>query len=367
MILVIGMIANGGRATRAQSIEDLRKLSIEQLANIEVTSVTKSPEPLSRAAASVYVITANDIIRSGATNLPEVLRLAPNLEVARLNAYNWAITARGFNSPEADNKLLVLIDGRSVYSPLADTVFWPAIDVPLDNIERIEVISGPGGTLYGANAVNGVINIITKPSSDTQGGLQDAGGGNQDRQDTLRYGGRIGNNTTYRMYGYGFDRASTPPYHNTQIPTDAFYGGQSGFRLDDNPGLNNYTIEGDLYDHVVVSNGGQFWGGNLNGWWSHHLDDGSTVKLQAYYSSDTQNVPNVPPPPNVLERLDTYDVQGQQNLTVGVHQLVWGAEGRLWQVGSFLPDHFSSRSPKNHCGSEMPLSRMRFRCARISC
>jgi iron complex outermembrane receptor protein len=113
MTLAIGMIADGGRATRAQSIEDLGKLSIEQLANIEVTSVTKSPEPLSRAAASVYVITASDIIRSGATNLPEVLRLAPNLEVARLNAYNWAITARGFNSPEADNKLLVLIEGAA--------------------------------------------------------------------------------------------------------------------------------------------------------------------------------------------------------------------------------------------------------------
>ena len=340
MALAIGMIADGGRATRAQSIEDLGKLSIEQLVNIEVTSVTKSPEPLSRAAASVYVITASDIIRSGATDLPEVLRLAPNLEVARLNAYNWAITARGFNSPEADNKLLVLIDGRSVYSPLADTVDWEAFDVPLDNIERIEVISGPGGTLYGANAVNGVINIITKPSSATQGGLQDAGGGNQDRQDTLRYGGKIGDNTTYRVYGYGFDRASTPPYHNAQIPTDAFYGGQSGFRLDGNPGPNNYTVEGDLYDHVVVSNDGQFWGGNLNAWWSRRLDNGSTVKLQAYYSSDTQNVPNFPPPPDVLERLDTYDVQGQQNLTVGVHQLVWTPKPAYGKWGSFLPGRF---------------------------
>ena len=290
MGVAVVLAAIAGRQAYGQSIEELGRLSIEELANINITSVTKSPEPLSRAAAAVFVITANDIIRSGATNLPEVLRLAPNLEVARLNAYNWAITARGFNSPESDNKLLVQIDGRSVYSPLADTVFWQAVDVPLDNIERIEVISGPGGTLYGANAVNGVINIVTKNSADTQGGLQDVGGGNQDRQDTLRYGGRIGDNTTYRVYGYGFDRASTPPYHATNVPTDAFYGGQSGFRVDGKAGFDAYTVEGDLYDHIVVADGGQFWGGNLNGWWSHRLDNGSTVKLQAYYESDTQRM-----------------------------------------------------------------------------
>ncbi len=340
------LTAFAGRQGYGQSVEELGRLSIEQLANISVTSVTKSPEPLSRAAAAVFVITATDIIRSGATDLPEVLRLAPNLEVARINAYSWAITARGFNSPESENKLLVLVDGRSVYSPLADTVDWAAFDVPLDNIERIEVISGPGGTLWGANAVNGVINIITKSSRDTQGGLQDAGGGNQNRQDTLRYGGRIGDNTTYRVYGYGFDRASTTPYHNTEIPSDAFYGGQTGFRVDGNPGSDAYTLEGDLYDHIVISDGGQFWGGNLNGWWSRRLNNGSTVKLQAYYSADTQNVPNNPPPPNVLERLNTYDVQGQQNMKLGIHQLVWGAEARAWQVGVFSSGAFFFAQPE---------------------
>ncbi len=341
LTLAAGLASFNGCSALAQSIEELGRLSIGQLANIEVTSVTKSPEPLSRAAASVYVITAAEIIRSGATNLPEVLRLAPNLEVARLNAYNWAITARGFNSPESDNKLLVLIDGRSVYSPLADTVFWPAIDVPLDNIERIEVISGPGGTLWGANAVNGVINIITKSSADTQGGLQDAGGGNQDRQEFLRYGGRIGPDTTYRAYGYGFDRASTPPYHGTSPPSDAFIGGQSGFRVDGSAGPNNYTIQGDLYDHgQVIDDGLHYWGGNLNSWWSRRLENGSTVKLQAYYESDTQTAPTI------LERLDTYDVQGQQNLTLGRHQLVWGAEGRAWQEGVFSSGPFFFAQPE---------------------
>ncbi|MFZ3236119.1 MAG: TonB-dependent receptor plug domain-containing protein [Stellaceae bacterium] len=335
--LFIGAIAGAG--ARAQSVEDLGKLSIEDLAHLEVTSVTKSPEPVSRAAAAVYVITADDIVRSGATNLPEVLRLAPNLEVARLNAYNWAITARGFNSPESDNKLLVQIDGRSVYSPLADTVFWDQVDVPLDNIERIEVISGPGGTLYGANAVNGVINIITKDSHDTQGGLQDGGGGNQARQDTLRYGGRIGDDATYRVYGYGFDRASTPPYHGADIPSDAFFGGQTGFRVDGNSGANAYTMEGDLYDHSIVDNNGQFWGGNLNGFWSRRLENGSTVKLQAYYESDNQTVPSL------LERLDTYDVQAQQNMKLGINQLVWGAEGRAWQEDLFSSGAFFFAQP----------------------
>jgi iron complex outermembrane receptor protein len=197
--------------------------------------------------------------------------------------------------------------------------------VPLDNIERIEVISGPGGTLYGANAVNGVINIITKDSRDTQGGLQDGGGGNQDRLDTLRYGGRIGDNATYRVYGYGFDRASTPPYHASDIPSDAFFGGQSGFRVDGHSGANAYTMEGDLYDHSLTDNLGQFWGGNLNGYWSRQLENGSTVKLQAYYENDNQTVPTL------TERLDTYDIQGQQNLKLGINQLVWGAEARAWQ------------------------------------
>jgi iron complex outermembrane receptor protein len=344
MIAAIAMVLAGG-AARAQSVEELGRLSIEDLAHFEVTSVTKAPEPLSRAAASVYVITAEDIIRSGATTLPEVLRLAPNLEVARLNAYNWAVTARGFNSPEADNKLLVLVDGRSVYTPLADTVDWQAFDVPLDNIERIEVVSGPGSSLWGANAVNGVINIITKPSGDTQHGLQDVGGGSQDRQDTLRYGGQIGDSATYRVYGYGFDRPTTPPYHGTSPPSDAFYGGQTGFRVDAAAGANAYMVEGDLYNRLLVVNNGQFWGGHLNAWWTRRLDNGSTVKLQGYYSSDTENAPAFPPPPNVLERLDTYDVQGQQNQTLGIHQLVWGAEVRAWQVGVFSSGPFFFAQP----------------------
>ena len=190
--LILGSLALGPIAAHAQddlSVEDIGRLSIEDLGKIEVSSVSKSPEPLSDAAAAIYVISHDDIIRSGATTLPEMLRLAPNLQVAQINANSYAISARGFNGQIAD-KLLVLIDGRSVYTPIFAGVYWDMQFVPPEDIDRIEVISGPGGTLWGANAVNGVINIITRKSSDTQGGVADLGGGNLDRRGDLQYGGQ---------------------------------------------------------------------------------------------------------------------------------------------------------------------------------
>ena len=169
-------------------------LSLEELANIRITSVSKRPERLADAAGSVFVITAEDIRRSGATSLPQVLRLAPNLQVAQTSANGFAISARGSNGSanSAPNKLLVLIDGRSAYSPLFSGVFWDVQDVVLADVERIEVISGPGGTLWGINAVNGVINVITKPAAQTQGTLAQAHVGNRDDGATVRYGGRAG-------------------------------------------------------------------------------------------------------------------------------------------------------------------------------
>src|SRR6185437_3794424 len=149
----------------AQTLRELSDLSLEELSQVEITSVSKRPEPLGNAAAAVYVITNDDILRSGVTSLAEALRLAPNLEVARVDAQTYNISARGMNSVNASNKLLVLVDGRSIYTPFFTSVFWDQQTVMLDDIERIEVISGPGGTLYGSNAVNGVINIITKNSA----------------------------------------------------------------------------------------------------------------------------------------------------------------------------------------------------------
>src|SRR2546426_10617122 len=189
----------------------LKKLSVEELMNIEVTSVSKRPEKLSETASAIQVITQEDIRRSGATSLPEALRLATNLEVAQIDSRQWAITARGFNNSTA-NKLLVLIDGRTVYTPLYAGVFWDVQDTLLEDIDRIEVISGPGATVWGANAVNGVINIITKRAKDTQGTLVSGGGGTELRGfGGGRYGGQLGSTLNYRVYGKYFDRGAAVP------------------------------------------------------------------------------------------------------------------------------------------------------------
>ncbi|MGH8131604.1 MAG: TonB-dependent receptor plug domain-containing protein, partial [Steroidobacteraceae bacterium] len=189
--MAVGALAACNAAAQPNA-SDLLDLSIEELANLKITSASRIEENLRDAPAAVFVITAVDIRRSGVTSIPEALRLAPGVEVARRSAYEWSISIRGFNSNIA-NKLLVLIDGRSVYSPLFAGVFWDAQDTLLEDIERIEVISGPGGTLWGANAVNGVINIVTKKSQNTQGGLLYGGAGSEERGfGSFRHGGRLG-------------------------------------------------------------------------------------------------------------------------------------------------------------------------------
>src|SRR5437763_8386467 len=230
------------------SAEALKKLSIEQLMNLQVTSVSKRPERLSQTASAIQVITQEDIRRSGASSLAEALRLAANLQVSQVDARQWAISARGFNSTTA-NKLLVLIDGRTVYTPLFSGVFWDAQDVSLSEIDRIEVISGPGATLWGANAVNGVINVITKEVKDTPG-LSLVGGGGTALQGfgTARYGSTLGPRANFRLYGKGFarDRTLLP---NGLDATDDWHMGQGGFRLDWDASVSNrLTLQSDLYD-----------------------------------------------------------------------------------------------------------------------
>ncbi|HTL99228.1 MAG TPA: TonB-dependent receptor plug domain-containing protein, partial [Holophagaceae bacterium] len=185
-------------------------MSLEDLANIEVTSVSKTPEKLSDAPAAAFVITREDIRRSGATTIAEALRLAPNLQVARQNSNAYAISARGFQTNLAD-KLLVLIDGRSVYTPFYSGTYWDSQDVMLEDVDRIEVISGPGGALWGSNAVNGVINIITRSSKDTQGALLTGSAGSKDQRGAaaMRYGGRFAEDGAYRIYAKYFEDAST--------------------------------------------------------------------------------------------------------------------------------------------------------------
>ncbi|MCJ7829965.1 MAG: TonB-dependent receptor plug domain-containing protein [Desulfobacterales bacterium] len=198
--------AAGDSQTGPRPRRDLTQLSIEELMDIEITSVSKKAQKLSEAAAAVYVITQEDIRRSGVTSIPEALRMVPGVQVAHLDANKWAVTVRGFNGRFA-NKLLVLMDGRSLYTPLFSGVFWEMQDTLLEDIERIEVIRGPGATLWGANAVNGVINIITKKAQDTQGMLAVGGGGTEERGfGSLRYGGSIGDSGHYRIYTKYFDR-----------------------------------------------------------------------------------------------------------------------------------------------------------------
>jgi iron complex outermembrane receptor protein len=246
LVILAGASRSTADARSQTGNEPLKSLSLEQLGNIEVTTVTKEPQVVWRTPAAIYVITAQEIQRSGATNIPEALRLAPGVEVARISADQWAIGIRGFNS-RLSRSVLVLMDGRIVYSPLTAGVYWEVQDTLMEDIARIEVIRGPGGAIWGPNAVNGVINIITKPTTDTQGGLISGGAGNvQQGFGEARYGGRYGQNLTYRVYAKGFGVA--PQFHSDHVNYDYWQSGQGGFRMDWTAGARNgYTLQGDGY------------------------------------------------------------------------------------------------------------------------
>ncbi len=238
------LAANSGAQ---QSVPDVTTLSVEDLMNMQVTSVSKRTQKVADAAAAVFVITQEDIRRSGATSIPEALRLVPGLEVARIDENKWAIASRGFNG-RFDNKLLVLIDGRSVYTPLFSGVYWNVQDVMLEDIDRIEVIRGPGATLWGANAVNGVINIISKKAKDTQSAVVTAGAGDEERgSGGVRYGSKVGDNTYYRAYGKYFDWGPSL-YPSGMTAHDGWDALRGGFRADWTPaGPNSLTLQGDIY------------------------------------------------------------------------------------------------------------------------
>lgn len=316
------LIATSASAAAPRSLEDLRKLSLEDLAEVEITSVSKQPQALSRAAAAVFVITNEDIRRSGATSLPEALRLAPNLNVAQVDAASYAISARGFNTFQASNKLLVLVDGRSIYTPLHGGVFWDQQQVLLEDVDRIEVISGPGGTLWGANAVNGVINIISKPARDTLGGFAGAQLGTVNKSLAARYGGRLGDSGSYRVYGLGFDRGNTRTVAGRDARDD-FDGRQAGFRLDWNLARDDFTLQGDIFDHNIQG-GSENSGGNLLAHWTRQLGGGSALQVQTYYDRvDRSSL-------GVTDDLETFDVEAQHSFRLGDrHSLVWGGGYRL--------------------------------------
>jgi iron complex outermembrane recepter protein len=337
---------------------DLSQASLEDLMNIRVTSVSKKEQKLSQTGAAIFVITQEDIRRSGATNIPDVLRLAPGVDVARVDANRWAISIRGFNDQHA-NKLLVLIDGRSVYSPSFSGVFWDMQDVPLDDIDRIEVIRGPGGTVWGANAVNGVINIITKNSRATRGGLISAGAGSEDRADGLaQYGGDIGQAGSYRIFARYFDVGDSV-LPGGQQADDGWQSGHAGFRSDwDLSPSDRLTVQGDFLQTgggqtltTLVSNAlpktetfsdvVSATAGNALGRWTRTLANGSEISLQLYedYSRHLEQ--------GFSDAQNTDDLDFQQHLSLGSwNDVVWGLGARVTEddYGSgfaltILPSH----------------------------
>jgi iron complex outermembrane recepter protein len=298
--------------------DQLKTLSIEELAQLEVTSAGRRPEPLSAAPVSLFVITSEDIARWGGTSLPEVLRLAPQLDVQRVDARQYAVTSRGFQGVETANKLLVQIDGRSIYSTLAATVFYELFDSPLEDIDRIEVISGPGGTLYGTNAVNGVINITSKDARETQGLLARASGGTLEQTGLLRYGLPVGQDGAVRIYVQGWNRQGFPPSGNRNL-RDGNLGWQSGFRADLGSEADQFTLQGDWFEHDNDSApGDRDDGQNLLGRWTHTGSDGGQIQVQGYYSRFARRFIKV------FDRFEMLDLSVQHNRTEGEHALVAG-------------------------------------------
>jgi len=313
----------------------LKQLSLEQLGNVEVTTASKEPESVWRTPAAIYVITQEDIRRSGATSIPEVLRLAPGIEVARTDSDHWAVGVRGFVG-QFSKSLLVLIDGRSVYTPLFAGVYWQLQDTPLEDIERIEVIRGPGGTIWGANAVNGVINIITKSAKDTHGALVSAISGNVDQGiGVARYGGDNGKSFNYRIYGKGIIRS--PEFHPDGANFDDWRTGQLGFRTDWGAANRDaFTLQGDMYkgsdgERVAISsysppavqvfNGPHdVGGGNLLGRWRRQLDGDSDLQLQTYYDRTSRFSPQLDEIRNTfdLDFLYHFKLKGNQDLLSGI-------------------------------------------------
>ena len=321
----------------------LKKMSVDELLDIQVTSVSKRPEKLSEAASAIQVITGDDVRRSGASSLPEALRLASNLEVAQIDSHQWAISARGFNNVFAD-KMLVLIDGRTVYTPLYAGVYWDVQDTMLEDLDRIEVISGPGATQWGSNAVNGVINVTTKSAKDTQGGLLVTGVGTELRDtEEARYGGKLAPNLYYRVYAKYFDRTnSVRP--NGQNSNDDWSTGQIGFRMDyDALAGDVLTLQGDYYSGTIDQIGPSnilVDGGNLLGRWSRQLAENSDVKAQVYYDHTHRLIPG-----SFAQNVDTFDFDFQHRLAFGSNQdFMWGLGYRFVQddivntpANAFLP------------------------------
>ncbi len=342
LVLMWGLIIvlNHASAQAQQPPPDLTELSVEQLMSVEITSVSKREERLWESAAAVSVITGEDIRRAGVKSIPEALRLVPGVQVAQFGSNRWAISARGFNATFS-NKLLVLIDGRTVYTPLFAGVFWDVQDTLLEDVDRIEVIRGPGGTLWGANAVNGVINVITKQAKATQGRYLEVGGGSEERGFVgTRYGGRVGDDLFYRGY-FKYANHDNLVTATGRDAADDWRTYRGGFRLDWAPSMGDtLTVQGDLYKgdfgqtltvpslsgpfSVSSESRDDFAGGNLLTRWRHKTADRTETTLQFYYDRTHRR--------ELLfhEMRDTVDLEFQRRFPIGVrHDLIWGVGTRV--------------------------------------
>jgi len=333
--------------TRAD--DDLGDLALEDLLDVEITSVSKQAESLARAAASITVITRDEIRRSGATSIPEALRGVPGVQVARLNANRWAVATRGFNSTFS-NKLLVLIDGRSVYSPLYAGVYWDAHNVRMDDVDRIEVIRGPGGTMWGANAVNGVINVITRKAQDTHGVAAEAGYGNLEPTLNARYGASLGGDVHWRTYFNGFDRQNLEAAGGGEA-ADGYRMYQGGLRMD-------WDMDADRRLMVVADGFGgegaqtsaaayEAKGGNLLTRLDWDLSDISSTSFQMYWDYTDRDA-------GLAEERHNFDVEVQHDWGgLDPMTLSWGANYRMTrdQLSSTGTTSFSPDAETFHVGT----------------
>ncbi len=350
--LSIALVVVLGSGAFAQTTQDLKRMSLEQLMQIEVTTVSRTPNEAALVPAAVFVITQDDIRRSGARSIPEALRLAPGMQVARINGGTWAVGIRGFADRLA-RSMLVLIDGRAVYSPLFAGTYWETQDVLLSDIDRIEIIRGPGGTLWGSNAVNGIINIVTKPARETQGLLVNAGAGSEERGfGSLRYGGSAGA-LTYRAYVKAFDRG--PEFHPNGNDYDGWRAGQGGFRADwALANARSLTLEGDIYDGRLGERptvalytspfsrttdlDAALSGGSLLMRLGGNTGTSRDYQFQMYY--DRTNRDEVP----VSEDRDTFDLDFQQTLgRMRRNTITWGGGYRVTtgRIDAVAPAAFS--------------------------
>jgi iron complex outermembrane receptor protein len=344
LLVLIGLVNRSFAGPQEDETNALKHLSLTDLANVEVTSASKEPEEIWRTPAAVDVLTQEDIRRSGATSIPEVLRLVPGVQVARINSNQWSVNIRGLGSGFSKS-VLVLIDGRSVYTPLYAGVYWDVQNVLLDDVERIEVIRGPGGTIWGSNAVNGVINIITKSAQQTHGTDVSASSGNVDQsRDAVRYGGSV-KSVDYRAYGMGFGR--TPEFHSDGNNYDARQLGQAGFRTDSRlTDRDTLTFQGDVYKgrigqqvaigyysppaELTVNGTQDVSGGNLLGRWRRELSDTSDLQVQGYYDR-TYRIG-----PLLGETRNTFDIDLIHHLVFKQrNEVIWGL-GARWSPSDFI-------------------------------